>query len=84
MSIFNVMHPFHRAWKATCPRCSKRLTETDFICSNCGRGQIKAADNHARGLGCSNCNTRSGRLQCSCGADITGAIRAGMARHLFP
>ena len=82
-SIFNAMHPFQivESHRLGCP---KRWTEVDFTWTNCGRGLIKAADNRGRGFGCSRCNTAWRGLKCSCGTELDGSARAGMARHLFP
>lgn len=67
-------------WSAECPRCDKKLSYEDFICENCNKGHIRMTviRNSNRGFyrhksiffGCDQCEATTGRVSCSCGAEI--------------
>jgi len=74
---------YTKAWKATCPRCSRRCTEKDFECGNCGSSGIYLQDLTTSSLaksywfGCRKCNQQvSGYLKCpQCETNVKGVAK---------
>jgi predicted amidophosphoribosyltransferase len=60
-------------WAATCPRCSKRSTQDDFTCANCGQGHILKSNDY--GWGCPVCKKTALHPKCTCGTDIAGVSK---------
>jgi predicted RNA-binding Zn-ribbon protein involved in translation (DUF1610 family) len=82
MKLSDNKHIYHYSWNATCPRCKKELTNQDFYCSNCHRGnyQIEVTNEddytYMSGYSCNICRDGKMTFTCpECGADITNQIR---------
>ena len=78
------MSRFTHKWKRKCPRCDRTLSNDDFPCPNCGKGQLRGIANlsafpSAR-LGCNRCGKPGYKLTCpSCGADAFYNGQSGSA-----
>jgi hypothetical protein len=77
---------YNKLWKATCPRCSRACSSTEYLCDNCGNAGILITDLSSFGakvyyFGCPRCKLQSGSPHCpACGTDLGGVAKIGRFR----
>ena len=64
-------------WKVKCPKCDYQITNDNYDCKNCGKGQLRTRKTYSEGsgwsvtLGCNKCahGGYAGTAECpNCGA----------------